>query len=103
LLLEVRQGYIGHFFVAAVVDLLEKLLHCQEDDARVLGRARDCVRFAASRSAVGENRRIVSVKNTIQQGFRRPLVHVHLRGIVVEDSVEGEDLVFDLLACARHD
>ena len=80
------------------MDLLEEFLHCQKDDARLLRSSSNRVRLATSGGTVGEYRGVVAVKDAVEELLRCALVHFRLRGVVIEDAVEGKDLVLDLLA-----
>jgi hypothetical protein len=51
--------------------------------------------FAASSGTIGKNGGIVSVQDTVKEAFCGGLVNIVLVGIVVEDSVEDERLIFD--------
>ena len=57
------------------------------------------VRLAASGGAVGKDGGIVAVENAVQQVPGCALVDIGLCRVVVEDAVEGKDLVFRLFGC----
>lgn len=54
--------------------------------------------LSAARSTVGENRCIVAVENTVKKTAGCIFVDLSLRGILVEDTIEGECLVLDAFA-----
>lgn len=51
--------------------------------------------LATSGSAISEDGGIVSVQDTVKEAFRGRFVNIVLVGILVEDSVKDERLVFN--------
>lgn len=89
-------------FISSFANLLKQFLHGEKDDSRHLRSASDGVCFAASRGAVCEYGGIVAIQDTIQKVFRSALIDFHLRCIVIEYAIEGENLVLDFLAVGNY-
>lgn len=91
---KVRQRDFNDLLFLQFLYLLEKLLHRQEDYARLLCRACDCMRLSTTSRTVRKDCSIVTVQYTVEQVPRSRFVDIGLGSVLIEDSIESKSLVF---------
>ena len=59
--------------------------------------------FTTAGGTVGKYRRIVAIRDVVEQSSGSRFVHIALRSVLVKDFVEAKCLVLDSLAAAGND